>query len=153
MRSKCRTEGWLVFVWTAVVTATIILVIAWLKRRSDHVTHTETQTETENETNDGFGKYENSEHGWSHRRCLGQWSRREVPRVKVVLWTEARGASLQEDSMRMLREWSVVLAMDNDCIGCEQRQAQAEEVCLTEPSIQHVSCSQSCVCVHGRSAL
>ena len=44
------------------MTATIILVTAWLKRRGIQVTHAETQPETEHETedeiNDEFGKYE-----------------------------------------------------------------------------------------------
>ena len=46
-----QTDGWLVFVWTAVVTATIILVTAWLKRRNFYVVHAETQTEAVNEIN------------------------------------------------------------------------------------------------------
>ena len=53
-----QTDGWLVFVWTTAVTATIILVTAWLQRRNVHVMHAETQTETESEINDEFGENE-----------------------------------------------------------------------------------------------
>ena len=46
---QVQIDGWLVFVWTAVVTATIILVTLWLKRRNSYVVHAETQTEAVNE--------------------------------------------------------------------------------------------------------
>ena len=47
-----QTGDWLLFVWAAVVTATIILVTAW------HATCAENQTDTENQLNDGSVKYE-----------------------------------------------------------------------------------------------
>ena len=46
MRSKCRlTVG--SFVWTVVVTATIIVVTAWLKRRNFYDVQGETETNNE----------------------------------------------------------------------------------------------------------
>ena len=69
-------------------------------------------TDTQNEINDGSVKYETQSTAggigdvWVSG-AVGQWSRRDVPRVKVVLRIEPRSASLQEDSMRMLCERSL----------------------------------------------
>ena len=60
-----QTDGWLVFFWTTAVTATIILVTAWLQRRTVHVMHAETQTETESEINDDRSRLTLLEMSWS----------------------------------------------------------------------------------------
>ena len=48
---QVQDDGWFVFVWTAVVTAVIILVTVWIKCRNCYVVHTETLTEGVNEIN------------------------------------------------------------------------------------------------------
>ena len=48
---QVQDDGRFVFVWTAVVTAVIILVTVWIKCRNCYVVHTETLTEDVNEIN------------------------------------------------------------------------------------------------------
>ena len=48
---QVQTDGWFVFVWTIVVTATIILVTVWLKYRTCYVVYAESQTEAVSEIN------------------------------------------------------------------------------------------------------
>ena len=55
---QVQTDGWRVFVWTVVVTVTIILVTAWLKRRNFYFVQAETQIETVNEINNEVGECE-----------------------------------------------------------------------------------------------
>ena len=63
----------------------------------------ETQTETEHEINDGFVKKEaQSVAGVIGDVWVSGAGEKEVPRVKVLLRTKTRSASLQDDSMRML---------------------------------------------------
>ena len=58
---QVQDDGWLEFVWTVVVTATIILVTAWLRCRNCYVVHVETQIEALNEINKEVDECENSE--------------------------------------------------------------------------------------------
>ena len=53
-----QDDGWFVFVWTVVVTATIILVTVWLKYRNFYAVHAGIQTEAVDEINKEVDEYE-----------------------------------------------------------------------------------------------
>ena len=55
---QVQDDGWFVFVWTVVVTATIILVTVWLKYRNFYAVHAGIQTEAVDEINKEVDEYE-----------------------------------------------------------------------------------------------